>query len=58
MDVNEHERLSNFTCRHKLKERNTTFIAVLHFAVTCMQNSTIEIGNTHLLRFDLKSFDC
>jgi hypothetical protein len=33
-DVNEHERLSNFTLRHKLKWRNSAFIAVLHFIVT------------------------
>jgi hypothetical protein len=29
MDVNEHE-----TIQHKFKERNRTFIAVLHFTVT------------------------
>ena len=32
--VNVHERLSNFTLRHKLKRRNSAFIAVLHFTVT------------------------
>jgi hypothetical protein len=31
MDVNEHERLSNITLRHKLKLSNSAFIAVLHF---------------------------
>jgi len=33
MDVNEHERLSNTTLRHKLKLRNSAFIAVLHFCL-------------------------
>ena len=28
MDVNEHERLFNFTLRHKLKQRNSVFIAI------------------------------
>jgi len=32
MDVNEHARLSKIILRHKLKERNSTFIAVLHFS--------------------------
>ena len=32
--VNEHERLSIFTLRHKLKKRNSAFIAVLYFPVT------------------------
>ena len=32
VDVNEHERLSNITLRHKLKQRNSTFIAVVHFS--------------------------
>ena len=31
MDVDEHERPSNITPRHKLKERNIAFIDVLHF---------------------------
>ena len=31
IDVNEHERLSNFTLRLKLKKKNSTFIGVLHF---------------------------
>ena len=34
MVVNEHERLSNFTLRHKLKYWNKAYIAVLHFTVT------------------------
>ena len=33
-DVNEYERLSNITLRCTLKERNSTFIAVLYFTVT------------------------
>ena len=32
-DVNEHKRLSNITPKHKSKQRNTSYIAVLHFAV-------------------------
>ena len=28
MDVNEHERLFNFTLQHKLKQRNSAFIAI------------------------------
>ena len=34
MDVNEHERLSNFTLRYKLKERYSNIIGVLHLTVT------------------------
>ena len=34
MDVNEHERLSNFTHRDKLKSKKSAFIAVLHFTDT------------------------
>ena len=30
MDVNEHERLSKFTFRHKIKQRNSAVIAVLY----------------------------
>ena len=33
-DVNEHENLSNITLRHKSKQRNIAYIAVLHFTVT------------------------
>ena len=32
-DVNEHKRPSNITLKHKLKQRNISDIAVLHFAV-------------------------
>ena len=45
MDVNEHERLSNVTLRHKLKKRDSTFIAILHFTVT-LGSSTIYIADT------------
>jgi len=45
MDVNEHERLTNITLRHKLKYRNSTFIAALHFTVT-VGSSTMNITNT------------
>ena len=34
MDVNEQERLSNSIIGHTLKQRNISFIAVLHFTVT------------------------
>jgi len=34
MDVNEHERLPNLNFGHKLKYRNSDFIAVLHLTVT------------------------
>jgi hypothetical protein len=43
MDVNEHERLSNITLR--LVQRDTAFIAVLHFIVTG-GSSTINITHT------------
>jgi len=39
MDVNEHERLSNITLRHKLRQRNSTFITVLYY---CLQISQIK----------------
>ena len=45
MDVNEHERLSKITLRHKLKLKNSTFIAVLHFIVT-VGSSTMSIIHT------------
>jgi hypothetical protein len=32
MNVNEHARLSNLTLRHKFKQRNNSFNAVLHFS--------------------------
>ena len=34
MCVNEHERLLNITCRHKFKQRNSTFNDVLLLIVT------------------------
>jgi len=36
MYVNEHEKISNFTLRYKLKKKkkNIAFIAVLYFTVT------------------------
>ena len=34
MCVNEHERLLNITCRHKFKQRNSTFNDVLLFIIT------------------------
>ena len=34
MNVNEHEQQTNFTPRHKLKQRKYAFIAVLHLSVT------------------------
>jgi hypothetical protein len=46
MDVNEQERLSNITRRHKLKQRNSAFIIVLHITVT-VGFSTMRI--THIL---------
>ena len=45
MDVNEHERLSKITLRQKLKKRNMTFIAVLHFTVT-VESSTMRLTHT------------
>jgi hypothetical protein len=39
MDVNEHERLSNITLRDKIKNRDKTFIAILHFTFNNDQNS-------------------
>ena len=33
-DANEHERLSNYILRNKLKKRNSALIAVLHFLVS------------------------
>ena len=45
MDVSDHERLYNITLSHKLKEWNSTFIAVLHFTVT-VWSSAIRITAT------------
>jgi hypothetical protein len=42
MDLNENERISKITIRHKLKKRSSTFIAVLHFTVT-VRNSSMSI---------------
>ena len=33
VDANQHERLTNFTLRHKLKLNNNICIAVLYFIV-------------------------
>lgn len=43
MDVNEHEILSIFKQRHKLKQRNSTCIAVLHFTVTLVFNNEHDL---------------
>ena len=43
MDVNEHERLYNFTLRHKLTS-NSTFITVLYFTVA-VGSSKINIAH-------------
>jgi len=48
MDVNEHARLSKIILRHKLKERNSTFIAVLHFTVTVVSSI---MRTTHMLKW-------
>jgi hypothetical protein len=42
MDLSENERISNITIRHKLKERSSTSIAVLHLTVT-VRNSSMGI---------------
>jgi hypothetical protein len=34
MDVNEHERLSNITLKHKLMQRNSSFIDIVPFTVS------------------------
>ena len=44
MDVNEDQRLSNFTLGHKCKFRNIALIAVLHFTVTVWSSI---INKTH-----------
>ena len=43
---NKQERFSSFTLRKKLKERNHTFIAVLHFTVTV---GYLIISRNHIL---------
>ena len=40
MDVNQHERLSNITLRHKLKQLNNAFIAVLQIATHNFEHMT------------------
>lgn len=40
MDVNEHDRLSSLTFRHKLKKDHITFIAILHFTVSNDEHKT------------------
>ena len=45
MDVNEHNRESSFTLRHKSKENNNAFIAVLHITVV---SSIMNITHTTL----------
>ena len=37
--VNEHQRLSNITLRHKLITRNSIVIVVLHFTVAVRSSS-------------------
>ena len=39
MDVNEHERLSNFILRYKFKLKNSACIAVLHITVTVVSST-------------------
>ena len=43
MDVNEHKRLSNFTLRYTLKEKNSAF----YFSVT---EGSSKMGITHTLK--------
>ena len=43
--VNEHERLSNITPRHKLTQRNSVYIAVLYWTFT-VGSSTVRITHT------------
>jgi hypothetical protein len=45
MDVNEHERLSNFTLSiYKLKKKNITFIVVLSFTSTVGSKISIKLS--------------
>ena len=44
MDVNEHERLSNFILRYKFKLKNSACIAVLHITVTVVSST---MNKTH-----------
>lgn len=43
MDVNELDRLFNFTLRHKLKYSNRTFTAVLYCKVTVGSCATSDL---------------
>ena len=45
IDANEHDRLSHFTFRHTLEQRNSACIAVLHFTVIT-RSSTMPITQT------------
>ena len=45
MDVNELERQSNFTLKHKLKQRNSAVIAVLYSTAT-VESSIMRITHT------------
>ena len=45
IDVNEHERHSKYTLGHKLMQRNSIFIVVLHFKVT-VTSSVMTITHT------------
>jgi hypothetical protein len=49
MDANEYERLSNITHGHKLKKRNSGFIAILHFTVTVGSLAMIKTHITYSL---------
>ena len=49
-DMDDHERLYNITLSHKLKEWNSTFIAVLHFTVT-VGSSAIRITESVTLKW-------
>jgi len=48
LDIDEHERLSNVTLRHKLNYRNIAIITGLHFTLT-VETSTVRI--THALKW-------
>jgi len=45
IDANEHDRLSHFTFRHTLDQRNSACIAELHFTVIT-RSSTMPINQT------------
>ena len=48
MDVNEHQRLSNFTLRHKCKFKNIALITVLHFTATVWSSI---MNKTHMIKW-------